>query len=116
MLVILEGLQGRENYCYQHDIQFNSDSAYKSHVEWCDRFLEVRNLCTYIDENGVMCAQEFQQVSSLVVHGLECHGVYLCVHCKKKFTKASDLETHSHETIQAQESREPISSLVVKSC
>lgn len=105
MLVVLEVLYGRENYCYQHDIQFGSVSAYKSHVEWCERFLEVRNLCTHVNEHGLMCAQEFQHVSALIAHSLMCHNLYLCVHCKTKFSSISELENHSHDTVHAHESR-----------
>lgn len=111
MLVVLEGSHSRENYCYQHDIQFGSVSAYKLHVEWCERFLEVPNLCTYISESGLMCGQEFHHVSSLITHSVKCHSVYLCVHCKKRFTNIGDLEQHAHDTVRAHESRETNTSL-----
>lgn len=109
MLVFLESLPRRENYCFQHNIQFDNESMYKSHVEWCERFLEVRNLCSHIDENGLMCAREFQHVASLLAHSLQSHNSYLCVHCKDKFSTIEDLENHSHDTTHAYESRGTIS-------
>lgn len=108
MLVILEAKETREYHCYQHDIQFQSEAAYTSHVEWCETFLEAKNLCTYVYESGYMCAEEFRHVASLLAHSIEDHGVYLCVHCKKKFTSAADLELHDHTTVQAHESRKTV--------
>lgn len=103
--VVLEAPSQRENYCYQHDIQFASGPAYRSHVEWCERFLEVPNLCTYVGKDGFMCGLEFKHVATLLFHCLSKHGLYLCVHCKTKFKDQSDLEAHSHVTKQAHESK-----------
>lgn len=104
--MILEAPSTIPNFCYQHGVQFENESAYKHHVEWCERFLEVPNLCTHINKDGYMCAKEFQHVASLLFHSFYFHNVYLCVHCKRKFTQLDDLERHSHDTIQALESKE----------
>lgn len=114
MHVILEPLLKQENYCYQHEIQFDSVSSYKFHVEWCEKFLEVPNLCTCVNTNGLMCGEEFKHVASLIFHSFAHHGVYLCVHCKGKFGDVDALKLHEHTTKHAQESKENKISLIVK--
>lgn len=98
MLVDLEGPHKCENYCFQHDIQFKSASAYMFHIKWCECFLEVKNLCTFSDPSGLMCAQEFKHVSSLIAHGIKYHRIYLCAFCKRKFGSVKELEAHIHVT------------------
>lgn len=106
MAVVLEGSRKREDYCFQHDIQFESAVAYKQHKKWCDVFLVTKNLCTFSDSNGLMCALEFKHVASLVLHVYQDHHWYLCVHCRKRFESIGELEMHSHITRNVHESKE----------
>lgn len=98
MLVDLEGSHKRENYCFQHEVQFESAGAYEFHVKWCESFLEVKNLCTVSDSNGLMCAQEFKHITSLVAHIMKNHRMYLCVFCKRKFNSVREIEEHTHSS------------------
>lgn len=53
-------------------------------------------MCTVCDSDGLMCAQEFKHITSLIAHGMKNHRVYLCAFCRRKLNSVRELEEHTH--------------------
>lgn len=108
MAVILRSADDHEYQCLQHNLVFKDPKAFKFHDQWCDKFVSARNLCTYSDSTGLMCAKEFKHVASLILHSYREHRQMLCVHCKGKFKSIKELERHRHTTKNAHERKRTV--------
>lgn len=83
-------------YCRDHEIHFDSVSAFKRHREKeCSDMLKIPNICTYI-KNGKCCKSAYNHVSSLIIHYYSRHKLYACARCYGAFESRAELESHEH--------------------
>lgn len=87
-----------QNYCYQHNIQFDNEMLYDEHKVDCDDLLSIENLCTQHLVNGAMCGEHFGNTTSLLEHIRQAHYVFVCLECDYQCTDRRQLSYHDHIT------------------
>lgn len=88
-------MASRENYCYAHNIIFDSPELYEEHQLTCVSQYEQPRLCKQHDDNGSMCGLVCKDLEKLRVHALEDHNVHICVVCDAQ--SISPLVGHHHK-------------------
>lgn len=89
--------QTNDDYCWYHEIQFESVKNYTEHCEKeCKEMLKNSNVCTFVKENGSCCRKKYNHISTLILHYKSEHKKYACAKCYKIFERKDDLEQHEH--------------------
>lgn len=86
----------KENYCFQHNIQFENSLLFTQHNLKCSQSLERANVCTQFANDGTMCGKFFVQTKELCQHAEESHGVFLCEICDYQTNHSQRMSAHHH--------------------
>lgn len=90
-------MESKKRYCYQHNIQFDSERLYVEHQTKCSELLNCANVCTQYIVDGAMCGKFFNHTKDLCMHASEEHGVFLCDVCDYQTIDQSKLSAHHHK-------------------
>lgn len=85
------------NFCYQHNAQFPNKESYLEHRKECVLILKTPYKCSFVDDNGQMCKEEYRNSSGLILHTYIIHGEFLCDECGVLNETMYDLESHDHD-------------------
>lgn len=84
--------------CVDHEIYFSNGEKLAYHIEnECDMMLNLKNVCTYQDEEEKCCMQDFKIGASLILHYYRFHELNACDMCYETFLTSKELEEHEHE-------------------
>lgn len=85
------------NYCWEHEIYFKNSEDFQHHImNDCNQMLTLKNVCTYVTQNGQCCKKNYKTTTALIMHYYREHRLLACTACYKVFCTEADLEDHHH--------------------
>lgn len=83
------------NYCFNHNIEFETEELYIRHQAICDELLRSKRfVCMQYAEDGSMCGDQFGLLGNLFIHAKEVHKVILCLKCDEQSTSQVEMDRH----------------------
>lgn len=83
------------NYCLHHNVKFSSEYQFVVHQLSCN-YLAKPFVCNLLKTNGSMCGEFCQNGSTLALHALEVHALYICSECEFVTKSRLGLKYHDH--------------------
>lgn len=89
-------MEGKERYCYNHNIIFDTTELFEQHQILCASQRAQPRLCKQHANDGSMCGVVCPDLEQLRVHCLEVHRVHICITCDAQSVDPMELEGHDH--------------------
>lgn len=90
-------MSDRSQYCFMHNIKFETSALHDQHKVECEDQLGQLNVCKQYSENGSMCGKSFKSFMALYDHSHQVHKVIICEFCDAQSKYIGVMNQHYHK-------------------